>query len=205
MKLASDFNFEKKLWSSKINFVAGVDEVGRGAWAGPVVAAAVVFPKNIQFPTDLYDSKLLLPRQREHLSKLIYRLARSVGIGSADVHTINKQGISKATHIAFRSAIKNLLIKPDHILVDAFYIKRLRRGNQTPIKKGDVICASISAASIVAKVYRDYIMRNLSKKYPQYHFGKNKGYGTRVHQEAIRKNNFTEIHRRSFNLDYLIQ
>lgn len=205
MKYASNFNLEKNLWSSKINFIAGVDEVGRGAWAGPVVAAAVVFPKNIQFPTDLYDSKLLLPRQREFLSKLIYQLAESVGIGSANVHTINSQGINKATHQAFRSAVKNLLVKPDHLLIDAFYIKHLRKESQTPIEKGDVICASISAASIIAKVYRDCIMRNLSKKYPQYHFGRNKGYGTLMHQNAIRKNNFTEIHRRSFNLDYLIQ
>ena len=204
MKVAANFNFEKKLWSSKINFIAGADEVGRGAWAGPVVAAAVIFPKNIHFPSDLYDSKLLLPRQREQLSKLIYQKAKYVGIGRVGVNTINTQGIGKATHKAFRSAIRSLGIKPDHIFVDAFYIKHLNRDNQTPLKKGDVICSSIAAASIVAKVYRDAIMRDLSKKYPAYFFSKNKGYGTPLHQEAIRKNNFTVIHRRSFNLDYLV-
>ena len=182
-----------------------MDEVGRGAWAGPVVAAAVIFPKSIQFPEYLYDSKLLLPKQREHLSRLIYKFARSVGIGSVDVRTINSQGISTATHKAFRSAINSLCLKPDHILVDAFFIKHIRKDIQTPLKKGDAICASIAAASIVAKVYRDAIMKNLSKKYPVYQFSKNKGYGTPKHQRAIRKNNFTKIHRTSFNLNYLVQ
>ena len=205
MKSPAHFNFEKNLWSSNLNHLAGVDEVGRGAWAGPVVAAAVVFPKNIQFPEYLYDSKLLLPRQREHLSKLIYQFARSVGIGSVDVRTINSQGIGTATHKAFRSAISSLSVKPDHILVDAFFIRHISKEMQTPLKKGDVICASIAAASIVAKVYRDAIMRNLSRIYPEYRFGKNKGYGTQMHQRAIRKNNFTKIHRTSFNLDYLVQ
>lgn len=205
MNSPANFYFEKNLWSSNLINLAGVDEVGRGAWAGPVVAAAVVFPENIQFPEFLYDSKLLLPRQREHLSRLIYKFARSVGIGSVGVRTINSQGISIATHKAFRSAINSLRVNPDHILVDAFFIKHIRKDIQTPLKKGDAICASIAAASIVAKVYRDAIMKKLSKKYPEYRFGKNKGYGTAMHQRAIRKNNFSKIHRTSFNLNYLIQ
>lgn len=204
MKSPANFNLEKNLWSSNLNYLAGVDEVGRGAWAGPVVAAAVVFPKNIQFPEHLYDSKLLSPRQREHLSKLIHQLARSVGIGSVGISTINSQGIGISTHKAFRLAINSLSVKPDHILVDAFFIRHIRKSIQTPLKKGDVICASIAAASIVAKVYRDSIMRDLSKKYPEYHFGRNKGYGTPMHKRAIRENNFTKMHRRSFNLDYLV-
>ena len=199
------FREEKKLWSAGIKHVAGVDEVGRGSWAGPVVAAAVVFPKNISFPEQLYDSKLILPRQREKLSKLIYELAVCVGLGIVDVPIINRVGIGRATQRAFRKALSLLSVSPERILIDAVYIRHLRRENQTPIKQGDRVSATIAAASIVAKVYRDSLMRKLSGVYPEYGFGVNKGYGTVFHQEAIRKYNFCKLHRKSFNLTYLTQ
>ena len=199
------FKEEKKLWSAGISNLAGVDEVGRGSWAGPVVAAAVVFPKNISFPEQLFDSKLILPRHRERLAKLIYQLAVSVGLGVVGVPIINRVGIGRATQKAFRRALSLLSVSPERILIDAFYIKHLSRKNQIPIKKGDQISSSIAAASIVAKVHRDSLMRKLGRVYPEYRFGVHKGYGTLAHQEAIRKYNFCKLHRKSFNLYYLTQ
>lgn len=196
----ANFDEEISLWVQGFDFVAGVDEVGRGAWAGPLVAAAVVFPKNIKFPEKLYDSKLLKPRTREELSKLIYQSAYSVSIGISGVSFINNFGVGKANHKAFRKAVRGLSVEPQRILVDAFYIKQLKRDIQKPIKKGDRVCASIAAASIVAKVYRDSLMRRLSRLYPVYGFGANKGYGTKFHQDAIKTSNLSSVHRKSFNL-----
>lgn len=196
----ANFDEEISLWVQGFDFVAGVDEVGRGAWAGPLVAAAVVFPKNIKFPEKLYDSKLLKPRTREELSKLIYQNAYSVSLGISGVSFINNFGVGKANHKAFRKAVRGLSIEPQRILVDAFYIKQLKRNIQKPIKNGDRVCASIAAASIVAKVYRDSLMRRLSRLYPVYGFGVNKGYGTKFHQDAIKTSNLSSVHRKSFNL-----
>lgn len=196
----ANFDEEISLWVQGFDFVAGVDEVGRGAWAGPLVAAAVVFPKNIKFPEKLYDSKLLKPRTREELSKLIYQSAYSVSIGISGVSFINNFGVGKANHKAFRKAVRGLSVEPQRILVDAFYIKQLKRNIQKPIKNGDRVCASIAAASIVAKVYRDSLMRRLSRLYPVYGFGANKGYGTKFHQDAIKTSNLSSVHRKSFNL-----
>ena len=109
-------------------------------------------------------------------------------------------GIGKATQMAFRKTIHLLSKVPDFILIDAFYVSHLNRKRQKPIKDGDKICASISAASIIAKVYRDKLMKKLHKKYPQYGFAKHKGYGTTKHQEAIKRHGLSRIHRRSFNL-----
>lgn len=205
MKKPATFQLENYFWDKGFNHVAGADEVGRGAWAGPVVAAAVIFPRRVVFPESLYDSKKLTPKARESLSKLIFRKALAVGIGLSRVSTINKKGIGPSTHNAFRSAIKKLSPTPDQILVDAFYIKRLNQKIQKPIIRGDEIIASISAASIVAKVYRDNLMKKISKRFPEYGLEKNKGYGTAYHQSAIRVHNFSSIHRTSFNLSYLIQ
>lgn len=204
-QIPARFEREEEQWFSGLKFVAGTDEVGRGAWAGPVVAAAVIFPKNINFPEELFDSKLLKSRQREKLSRLIHKHAVSVGVGTVGLSIINKFGIGKATHKAFRTAINELSVKPEKILVDAFFVKHLDKKRQNPIKNGDRVCATIAAASIVAKVHRDSIMRKLAKRFPAYDFGANKGYGTAYHQEAIRKNNFCVMHRKSFNLSYLIQ
>jgi ribonuclease HII len=191
---------EKKLWNTGYHYIAGLDEVGRGSFAGPVVVGAVVFPKNFQLIDGNADSKLLKPRQREKLAEIIKKSAFSWSIAEISVTDINKVGIGKATQMAFRKAIKLLDKSPDFILIDAFYVKHLARKKQRPVKDGDKICASISAASIIAKVYRDKLMKKLAGKYPQYGLAKNKGYGTKAHQEAIKKYGLSRIHRKSFDL-----
>lgn len=175
--------------------VCGVDEVGRGPWAGPVLTAAVILnPDNI--PDGLNDSKKLTRKKREALYPLIMEVAK-VGFGEASVEEIDHHNILQATLIAMRRAVENLGIKPDHALVD---------GNQLPklicpatcIKKGDNISLSIAAASIVAKVKRDFLMKNLGEIYPEYGWAHNAGYGTSHHQKALRLVGPSRFHRKSF-------
>lgn len=191
---------EESLWIKGFHRIAGLDEVGRGCFAGPVVVGAVVFPKDFQMIDGLADSKLLKPRQREKLTESIKKQALAWSVAEISVTAINKVGIGKATQMAFRKAIKSLKKSPDFILIDAFYIKNLNRKRQRAVKDGDKICASISAASIIAKVYRDNLMKKLHKKYPRYGFAKHKGYGTKMHQEAIKKYGLSKVHRKSFDL-----
>lgn len=200
----SSFDLEKTLWQKGFKLVCGVDEVGRGCFAGPVVVGAVVFPANFDLTQKLADSKLLKPRQRENLTKFIKDQALCWSIAEISVRNINKFGIGKATQMGFRKAVKLLAKSPDFILIDAFYIKHFNQKYQQAIPDGDKICASISAASIIAKVYRDKLMKFLHKKYPKYKFSKNKGYGTKDHQEAIKKYGLTKIHRTSFNLNQFL-
>ena len=194
---------EKSLWKKGYKYIAGIDEVGRGSWAGPVVAAAVILPHDFKIPENFGDSKQLKPRQREKMTKVIKKTAVSWAIAEVPVLTINRLRIGKAIQIAFRKSLKDLHEKADFVIVDAFHIKHVNRKNQKAIKKGDQKCVTIAAASIIAKVYRDDLMKKLSKKYPLYGFGKHKGYGTRNHQEAIKKFGFCQIHRTSYNLNYL--
>ncbi len=201
-----NFSFEKKLWKRGYKSIAGVDEVGRGCFAGPVVAGAVALTAK---QTKAYanirinDSKKLTPKQRERAYYWIRRTAKFYGIGKASVVEINKLGIKKATEIAFRKAIKNCKKRPDYLLIDAFYVpyvRGLRRKNQLPIVHGDSRSVSIAAASIIGKVYRDRLMTNLGNKpkYRKYGWQKNKGYGTKEHQKAIKKYNLTRHHRKQF-------
>lgn len=194
-------DIEKKLWNLGYSLVCGIDEVGRGCFAGPVCVGAVIFPKEYLLIDGLADSKLLKPRQREKLAEQIKKSAISWSVSEVSVSIINKVGIGKATQMAFRKAIKLLSKNPDFVVIDAFYISHFNRKNQKAIKDGDKICASISAASIIAKVYRDKLMKKLSKKFPQYRFSKHKGYGTKKHQEAIKKYGLSRIHRKSFDLE----
>ncbi len=193
-------DIEKKLWNQGYSYICGLDEVGRGSFAGPVCVGAVIFPKDFLMIDGLADSKLLTPRQREKLSREIKKRALGWVVAEVSVASINKVGIGKATQMAFRKAIKLLEQAPDFILIDAFYIKHFNRKRQKAVKNGDTICASISAASIIAKVYRDKLMKKLSKKYSKYGFSKHKGYGTKFHQQAIKEYGLSKIHRRSFNL-----
>jgi len=208
MKLP-DFSFEKKLWRKGYRVVAGVDEVGRGAFAGPVVAAAVAFAPNSKQQTlnskiKINDSKQLNSKRRERAYFWIRKNALCYGIGKASVAQINKFGIKKATEIAFRKAIKSASIRVSgiqYLLIDAFYIpyvRGLRRKNQLAIINGDEKSVSIAAASIIAKVYRDKLMRVLSRGNKKYHWDKNKGYGTKKHQKAIKKYGATRLHRNLF-------
>ncbi|MBI3103765.1 ribonuclease HII [Candidatus Daviesbacteria bacterium] len=194
-------DLERKLWNQGYSFVCGMDEVGRGSFAGPVCVGAVIFPKDCVAIEGIADSKLLKPKQREKLESRIKNQAICWGVSEVSVSIINKVGIGKATQMAFRKALRLLSVQADYVLVDAFYIKQLNRKRQKAVKDGDTICASISAASIIAKVHRDKLMKKLSKKYPQYGFGKHKGYGTKRHQEAIKKYGLSRIHRKSFNLE----
>ncbi|KKS63906.1 ribonuclease HII [Candidatus Daviesbacteria bacterium RIFCSPLOWO2_01_FULL_43_38] len=203
---------EEELWNKGFSCVCGLDEVGRGSFAGPVAAGAVVFPCNVILPEGIADSKLLTPKRREKLTVQIKEVALAWSVAVVGVSYINKLGIGKATQMAFRKAVRNLHPRPDYILFDAFYnfrsakissfayIKHLNRKRQKPVKDGDKICASISAASIIAKFYRDNLMKKLHQKYPQYGLAKHKGYGTGEHQEAIKRYGLSRIHRKSFNL-----
>lgn len=194
-------NIEKKLWKEGYLLVCGLDEVGRGCFAGPVCVGAVIFPKDCLLIDGVADSKLLKPRKRQRLAEEIKKIAISCAVAEISVSVINKVGIGKATQMAFRKAIKSLEKRPDFVLIDAFYIKHFNRKHQKPIKDGDALCASISAASIIAKVYRDKLMKKLSRKYPRYGFSKHKGYGTKFHQQMIKKYGLSKIHRKSFNLE----
>ena len=191
---------ETQLWNEGYNLVCGLDEVGRGCFAGPVCAGAVIFQKNCEPLERVADSKLLSPKQREILAEKIKESALAWSVAEIGVSTINKVGIGEATQMAFRKAIKLLSKSPDFVVIDAFYIKHYDRKNQRPIKDGDKICFSISAASIIAKVHRDNLMDNLDKKYPQYGFSENKGYGTKFHRDAIKKYGLSNLHRKSFDL-----
>lgn len=198
-------NLENELWESGYSLICGIDEVGRGCFAGPICVGAVIFPKSFKPITGLADSKLLKPRQRVKLAEEIKKQALAWAVSEISVSHINKMGIGKATQMAFRKAVKMLSRNPDFILIDAFYIRHLNRKRQKPVKDGDKICVSISAASIVAKVYRDKLMKKLHRKYPQYGFARHKGYGTKRHQEAIRQYGLSRLHRKSFNLEKFLQ
>ena len=199
-----DFAIESALWEKGYQYVAGIDEVGRGSWAGPLVVAAVILSKDFKIPPGLDDSKKVKPHTRNKFAKYIKENAKANSVTEISVSVINKLGICRATHMAFRKAIKSLSIRPDFLLVDAFYIKQVNRKNQKAIIHGDQRSASIAAASILAKVYRDNLMKRLSRNYPGYSFGKHKGYGTREHQQAIRAYGFTKIHRTSYKLEFLV-
>jgi len=210
------FKEEIKIWKKGCEFVIGVDEVGRGSFAGPVVAGAVVFKKGSNFKdgllSEINDSKLLNPKKRGQLAKEIKKEAILYAVSVVGVSKINKLGIGRTTKIAIRKVIKTILLriiessnyKPSiFVLADGFHIKYIRGIgliNQKAIIKGDRKSISIAAASIIAKVYRDKLMRKLNRKYPGYGFAKNKGYGTKLHQAAIKNYGLTEIHRTSFNL-----
>jgi len=192
-----NLDVEKELWGQGNRFIAGVDEAGRGAWAGPVVAAAVILPQGVEIPPGLRDSKLLTPKKREELSEQIKEIAVSFSVGEIPVSTIEKKGIAVAAQMAMRKALRNLKPSPDFVLVDYFTLKYFKKSSQRAIKKGDVYCASIAAASILAKVFRDRLMRELDHhpEFKVYQFGKHKGYGTKLHQEAIAKFGVCRIHR----------
>ena len=211
--LTPNFSFEKKLWR-RFGYVAGVDEVGRGSFAGPVVAGCVVFENNLQIPKNIKinDSKKLTPGQREKTNTWIKENSLSWGVGEISTSAINRLGMAKTTKMAFRKSIaqakKRLGKRIDYLLIDAFFIPFVRgnpRDRQMAIIDGDEKSLSIAAASIIAKVYRDKIMLRLGKrpKFKKYGWGRNKGYGTKAHQSAIRKYGITRYHRKAFVKNFL--
>jgi ribonuclease HII len=196
------FTIEQKLWRRGLSVVAGVDEVGMGPLAGPVVAAAVVFPAHVSFeslPQGVRDSKTLTAKARERLEPQIRLAAVGVGIGIVEVEEIDRINIYQAGLKAMRLALSQLPTVPDHILIDGRSLPDLSPP-QTTFIKGDRDVYSIAAASIVAKVYRDRLMTALHERYPQYGFARHMGYGTAAHREAIRQFGPCPAHRKSFRL-----
>lgn len=181
---------------SMCEYICGIDEVGRGPLAGPVVAAAVILPKDCEI---LYinDSKKLSEKRREELFLEIQEKAISIGIGMASVETIDEINILNATYEAMRSAISQLSVRPDVLLNDAVRIPQVDIP-QVPIIKGDAKSISIAAASIIAKVTRDHMMMEFEKIYPGYDFASNKGYGTKKHIQGIQQLGLCPIHRHTF-------
>jgi ribonuclease HII len=192
-------SLESDLWKKGFRVVAGVDEVGRGPLAGPVVAACVVFPRNLLLP-EVNDSKKVTAKKRERLFDQILHTAHEVGIGIVGEKTIDRMNILNASLKAMRKAVKELKREPEFILVDGNQKIPDLPLPQMPVIKGDSKSLSIAAASIVAKVIRDRIMLNCHQKYPEFSFAAHKGYATRVHVEALQAFGPCEIHRRSFKL-----
>jgi len=197
-RAAVDLTVERTLWRKGFVRVAGVDEAGRGPLAGPVVAAAVVFPKDCTID-GVNDSKQLSPERRELLYEEIQKHAVSVGVGTVEHDVIDRINILRATHLAMRSALRALSVRPDFAIIDGNSFSDETLPFLTIIG-GDARSFTIAAASIVAKVVRDRRMRELDLRYPGYGFGQHKGYGTQMHLEAIRKYGLCEIHRKSFHL-----
>lgn len=196
---------EKQLWKQGYLYIAGVDEVGRGCFAGPIVAAAVILPTNFSAINRINDSKLLNPKQRSILAEVIKKEALCYAISIVKIKYINKHGIGKANQLVLKKAVSSLSLQPEYILVDGFSISKLKKVRQKAIIKGDMKSVSIASASIIAKVYRDGLMQNISSKYEKYKFYLNKGYGTKYHREAIYKYGLTDLHRTSFKLHKYLQ
>ncbi len=190
--------FEQNILPPECRLVAGIDEAGRGPLAGPVLSAAVILPHGIQIE-GIFDSKALTPLQRERAFDKIVSLAIDIGIGVVDADVIDRINILQATIMAMQFAVKDLLVIPDCILIDAVSLPGLDNIVQKSIIKGDEKSYSIAAASIVAKVIRDRLMNRLHIKYPAYNFAKNKGYGTKEHIGAIAKAGPCPVHRLTFN------
>jgi ribonuclease HII len=191
---------ERKLWAKGLHAVAGIDEAGRGAWAGPVVAAAVVLPRGDRYLLrtllGVRDSKTLSSRQRERLFPLIVSTASAVGVGMASARFIDRMGIVAATRQAMEMAVANLGLTPDHLLIDALRLEL--QVPQTALIKGDATVLSIAAASIIAKVFRDRLLVALAESYPCYGFAAHKGYGTAAHRAALMAAGPCPEHRLSF-------
>ncbi len=189
--------FEELAWSDGYKFVAGVDEVGRGCLAGPVVAAACVLDATKPLPKGLNDSKQVARDQRDEIAAELRSGCIAFAIGSVEASEIDRINILEATKLAMRHAIANLNVTADFLLIDALQLKGLSIP-QRAIIKGDSVSASIAAASILAKTFRDDLMRSYDTEYPGYGFAEHVGYGTKAHLAAIRTQGPCPLHRRTF-------
>ena len=187
--------YERLAYQEGASFIAGVDEVGRGPLAGPVVAAAVILPKNIE-DLGFDDSKKLSASKREAIYQLIQEKAIAIGIGIVDADIIDQVNIYQASRLAMQQAVSELKIQPDYLLIDAMKIDV--NTPQIGIIKGDAKSISIAAASIVAKQVRDQMMQEFDELYPGYDFSNNAGYGTPKHLEGLNKKGISPIHRKTF-------
>jgi ribonuclease HII len=207
--------FENELYKKGVRLIAGVDEVGRGPLAGPFVAGAVILDLekvlslarnndvedqlSLDYYNHIKDSKKLSIKRRSEINQFLLNAVVSYSIVEISCFELDKIGVSQATQKAFYGCIQKLSVKPEHILTDAFEIKKITKETQTNIKEGDNRSISIAAASIMAKVYRDRVMDKMHLLYPQYGFDRNKGYGTKRHLEALCSFGACPIHRRSFH------
>lgn len=187
---------ENRALSKGYRKIAGIDEAGRGALAGPVVAACVMLDQE-NIPTGIFDSKKISDAKRRALFNKLFESALSIGIGLVSSEVIDRINIYNATKIAMKKALDNMTIKPDFLLIDAVKLYDISISTLS-IDKGEYKSVSIAAASIIAKVYRDNIMIGLSKKYPLYGFSSHKGYGTLLHREILFQYGPTEVHRYSY-------
>ena len=195
LRLEGMLAYEKELYTQGIDLIAGVDEVGRGPLAGPVVAAAVILPKACKIP-GLNDSKKIPKAKHKEIYEAVLQNAIAIGVGVKDNHVIDQVNIYEATKLAMMEAIGQLEPQPQHLLIDA--MKLDLPISQTSIIKGDANSLSIAAASIVAKVTRDQMMEDFDREYPGYDFAQNAGYGTAKHLAGLDQLGVTPIHRRSF-------
>ncbi|MBB3984169.1 ribonuclease HII [Sagittula marina] len=191
-----DMMFEERLWAQGVRHVAGVDEVGRGPLAGPVVAAAVILNRD-SVPEGLNDSKKLSIKRREFLAPLLWQSAR-VSIGMATVEEIDAINILQASLLAMQRAVEGFSVQPDHVLVDGNRIPDGFPCEATAVVGGDGKSPSIAAASIVAKIWRDNVMKEAATQWPGYGWETNAGYPTKCHKSALRNLGVTPLHRRSF-------
>ena len=198
-KVKPTFQEEKIQWQQGFRFVAGIDEAGRGPLAGPVVAAAVVLPHELKtkWAYRVADSKFISETTREYLFGVIGKTALGVGVGVIDAAIIDEVGIAKATRLAMKSAVRQLFPAPDYLLIDYFRLPEVKTP-QKGVIEGDSICFSIACASIIAKVTRDRLMRELDESYPGYYLAEHKGYGTKKHLECLQRLGPSPIHRMSF-------
>ena len=196
-----DLEHEARLWASGVGRLAGVDEAGRGAWAGPVIAAAVILPQDdprLQARlAGVRDSKLMTARQRELWAGCILDVALAVGVGATSPEEVDELGLIAATRRAMRLAIRALGPAPDHLLIDHLRLTGVSIP-QTPLTHGDALSLSIAAASVIAKVSRDRHMAELELAWPGYGFAVHKGYGTKLHQAALSRLGPSPVHRRTY-------
>ncbi len=197
---APDVRHEMRLWQQGLVRLAGLDEAGRGAWAGPVAAGAVILPpdeKLVETLSGVRDSKQMTPRQRQLWAERIRACAAGWGVGMASAAEIDALGILPATRLAMQRALEQLALPPEHLLVDALRLPAIALP-QTALIKGDARSLSIAAASVLAKTSRDALMVALAGEHPLYGFAQHKGYGTAAHQAALERFGPCLIHRRSF-------
>ena len=187
--------YEKELYEKNISLIAGVDEVGRGPLVGPVVAAAVILPKNYEL-LGLTDSKKLSEKKRDAFYEILQTDAIAIGVGVISAKIIDEVNIYEASKLAMKEALSNLKIKPEHVLIDAMPLDL--DIDSTSIIHGDALSLSIAAASVIAKVTRDKMMYDLDKIYPEYGFAKHKGYPTKQHLQAIKKYGVLDNYRFSY-------
>ncbi len=196
--MAGGLEYEQRFWDRGLSQVAGVDEVGRGPLAGPVVAAAVVLPEGV-FIEGADDSKLLDRETRRQVAQTIHARALAASLGAASVREIDRHNILRATALAMNRALAGLPFQPDHVVVDGLPMRDVKWEHEAVVG-GDGLVHSIACASIVAKVCRDRLMTRLAPRYPGYDWERNAGYGTASHRNALRKVGLTPHHRRSFGL-----